>query len=998
MKRLFFSVFLIGTIHAQGITVADSNALVDLYNSTGGASWTNKTGWLTTAFAKDWFGVTRAGNRVAAIDLSNNNLVGTIPSTIGNLSNLNSLQLFNNKLTGTIPAGLATLLNLTSLGLEQNQLSGQIPAAIGNIGGLTQITLSDNLFTDSIPVTFKNLSFLQKLEIQNNRLDVLPKLNSIGTLTTLKVEGNRFTFEDIVPNVGVATFSFSPQDSALLYATVNANEASKLRIPATVGGSGNLYQWKKNNVAIGTQTQDTLKIDSVTITDAASYNCDITNPGAAGLTLRRKTQVLQVQGVAPEKPTGLTALGVSTSRINVSWNAATGVVTKYRVFRSLTAASGYAQIDSTIASVRTYANTGLNSKTIYFYRVASVGNFGISLLSDSTRDTTFNATPVRAIAIADTSYLEGFGKTFRTKLSHNFTDADDATLTFTAVTTPAQITATISSDTLYLKSVAGFSSAASVIIRASDGQFTVSDTFIVTQSPDNFPPVITSFTTAATSDANTALPASCNVTDNSAVGTVRLIYQRSGSVQDSVTMTAAGNVYSAQVPASAITTAGVIVFVKALDPKGNLAISDTQSTAVNFTTLSPAAITGADYASGIPSGRWRLISVPGDLTDKKVSTLVSNPLATEYTSWDVGGGLTTNVANGEAVWFIHRLGANLPITVTSGKTNPVNGKVITLQAGWNLIGNPFPFVVNIALNQTQFYGPLSYTGSSNTVAGWSGVLTQLNPFGGYAIYNRGAARTITIRASGVTVPKAIAAEFELEARAEGNRDGIRYGDWANFIRVINDERPADFDAPEPIAAEEFISVGFARDDKPLREVYYGSGENGFMANVNVLSKLSGGTMHFDLTRNSKNWEVKIFDYDENRFVELGSALNLHSGKYTIVAGNADFVNNNIKSFSALPKQFLLGQNYPNPFNPTTQIKYTLAQTSKIRIEIFNTLGQRVTTLIGGEVKPTGNYEVTWNGRDELNRAVGSGLFFYRLTAESLSGKQFVQTRKMLLVK
>ncbi len=82
----------------------------------------------------------------------------------------------------------------------------------------------------------------------------------------------------------------------------------------------------------------------------------------------------------------------------------------------------------------------------------------------------------------------------------------------------------------------------------------------------------------------------------------------------------------------------------------------------------------------------------------------------------------------------------------------------------------------------------------------------------------------------------------------------------------------------------------------------------------------------------------------------------------------------------LVSRFELKQNYPNPFNPETQIKFGLPTSengSKATLVIYNQLGQKVRTLVN-EMKPSGRYEVTWNGQDDSGRAVASGVYYYQL--------------------
>ena len=94
----------------------------------------------------------------------------------------------------------------------------------------------------------------------------------------------------------------------------------------------------------------------------------------------------------------------------------------------------------------------------------------------------------------------------------------------------------------------------------------------------------------------------------------------------------------------------------------------------------------------------------------------------------------------------------------------------------------------------------------------------------------------------------------------------------------------------------------------------------------------------------------------------------------------------------VPNTFALHQNYPNPFNASTEIRYQLPQDGYVTLRIFNTLGQQVRTLADGAQK-AGESSVTWDGRDDGDREVSSGIYFCRLKAGDSS-----KTIKMMLVR
>jgi hypothetical protein len=101
--------------------------------------------------------------------------------------------------------------------------------------------------------------------------------------------------------------------------------------------------------------------------------------------------------------------------------------------------------------------------------------------------------------------------------------------------------------------------------------------------------------------------------------------------------------------------------------------------------------------------------------------------------------------------------------------------------------------------------------------------------------------------------------------------------------------------------------------------------------------------------------------------------------------------------SALPTEYALLQNYPNPFNPTTNIRFALPTASRVTVEIYNLLGQRVSTLLD-EALAAGYHSVEWNGTGSTGRVVGSGVYFVRFAANGTDGATFSDTRKLVLMK
>jgi hypothetical protein len=99
-----------------------------------------------------------------------------------------------------------------------------------------------------------------------------------------------------------------------------------------------------------------------------------------------------------------------------------------------------------------------------------------------------------------------------------------------------------------------------------------------------------------------------------------------------------------------------------------------------------------------------------------------------------------------------------------------------------------------------------------------------------------------------------------------------------------------------------------------------------------------------------------------------------------------------------PAGFALESSYPNPFNPSTQIGYSLPESGKVSLMIFDVLGREITTLVDG-YQQAGRYTVIWNSKQNSSVPVSSGVYFARLrVTNDLGMVKFTKTSRLLLMK
>jgi len=208
-------------------------ALIELYKATGGDNWGKNTNWCSDKPLREWYGIiVNQKGRVREIYLGRNNLVGVIPESIGNLTELTELSLESNQLSGGIPESIGNLTELTKLFLDSNQLSGGIPESIGNLTALTRLELNGNQLTGSIPESIGNLRNLTSLELYYNKLTgEIPK--SIGNLSELW--GLNLSYNKLRGNIPESIGNLAK----LVYLNITSNQLSG-NIPESIGNLSEL--------------------------------------------------------------------------------------------------------------------------------------------------------------------------------------------------------------------------------------------------------------------------------------------------------------------------------------------------------------------------------------------------------------------------------------------------------------------------------------------------------------------------------------------------------------------------------------------------------------------------------------------------------------------------------------------------------------------------------------------------------------------------------------
>ncbi|HYQ85629.1 MAG TPA: T9SS type A sorting domain-containing protein, partial [Bacteroidota bacterium] len=417
-----------------------------------------------------------------------------------------------------------------------------------------------------------------------------------------------------------------------------------------------------------------------------------------------------------------------------------------------------------------------------------------------------------------------------------------------------------------------------------------------------------------------------------------------------------------------------------------------------------------------PTTAYRLVGGPGIVDTVRVSSILTGKQKIDWrVFWDNGAADnylvelsgTSNLITGAGYWVLNK--GNLDVSTTM-RMPPLAADAtfsIPLHAAWNIIANPFDKNVSWISVQDANGLPaaariLSYSGSYDS----SGTMQT---FGGYYYFNASNATSLKIPYPfGLTQPmrarQAVREDDGWKVRLSYETDINRDAD--NYIGITPGAK-AGYDELETHKPPLFLDQGFLYFPRPDWDASYSRFNTDFRPALG-----DGQVWEFEVMNPRKsrgvirlggiegipaeNQVILVGEYEstpidmrkDNSYTFTPAADRM---KFRLITGKQTFVEKELGKLA--PQAYELAQNFPNPFNSTTAISVKLPEDSKIRLEIYSTLGQRIAELADG-LYTRGVHTFRWQGTDEAGRAVATGVYFYRLTY----GTNLVQSKKMIIAK
>jgi hypothetical protein len=488
------------------------------------------------------------------------------------------------------------------------------------------------------------------------------------------------------------------------------------------------------------------------------------------------------------------------------------------------------------------------------------------------------------------------------------------------------------------------------------------------------------------------------------------------------------------IPANFVTIRGVEYYVSLSD--GQTVVTFPAINPVNQPAILTVQIDRLAYPLALAPKAHRMVSTPVALEKSDIDSVLSDdygaydflPRRWRIFRWQNGAyaehpGINAEFTPGAAFWLIALTGE--PFDVDSAlSVNSAQAFTVTLQPGFNQIGNPFAFPVAWAEvgGSAQVQAPVKWNGED-----YEYNQTILQPFEGYFVFNS-AATNVTLSvppresqnpSSKVAAPAQLSEkEFILQIKARGLHSGWK--DQQNFVGMLdaatNESDRLDFLEAPPFG--DHLRLSIVAEGNAYAGNFHAIAANGSFWDLQISTTGRKETVHLAFADHEKlpaNFQIWLLDKDRQ------SSLSVHNGEAEVeapekgkskslrlIVGTPAFANQANDGIALVPHQFALKQNYPNPFwsaatsrfvadaaprgagNLGTIIEYELAERSEVRLEIYNILGQRVQTLVNA-VQAAGVYQVNWAGADHGGQLVSSGVYLCRLKAG-----EFVAVRKLVL--
>jgi hypothetical protein len=383
---------------------------------------------------------------------------------------------------------------------------------------------------------------------------------------------------------------------------------------------------------------------------------------------------------------------------------------------------------------------------------------------------------------------------------------------------------------------------------------------------------------------------------------------------------------------------------------------------------------------------WNMISTPTSVANDSLIVLFPSSLFPYAFSFNPGTGYAQQrtLTIGPAYW-----GKFPSITSQTIVGYPLMRDSIPVAVGWNMIGS-----ISCTIDTGSIVSsPGGLRGSNWFAYGSSGyvIANQIQPGHGYWVKSTGNGHFLlncgpVAKSASGTIPSLSAILNSVTiSDAHGNAQTLYFGcdPKEELIGMNFDLPPAPpggaFDARfENVEGGTLARIHSSRIASPLEFP------------IAVSADSYPLTVRWDVSKGTGQYELTDGTTPAGRELRGTGSLTLGNNSLRRLAVR-------LVGDGQAPTQFVLDQNYPNPFNPSTLIRYGIPVDSRVSIEVFDVLGQRVRVLLRGE-KVASYHVIEWNGMDDNGTQLAAGIYFVRVAGTGMNGAVFSGVRKVMLLR
>jgi len=590
--------------------------------------------------------------------------------------------------------------------------------------------------------------------------------------------------------------------------------------------------------------------------------------------------------------------------------------------------------------------------------------------------TAVNDAPVIVTTISDTTVDEDSDSVMLADLDVVFNDVDsDLTLSYTNDNT-GLLTVNVDGDNaVTLAFTTDSSGTANLTLIADDGEYTITDSIVVTVNPVNDAPGI-------------VLPDTIFSNEDGLLAVDFTPYFNDIDSDTSLVLTADGNVYINVVIDTFLVTFtadtnwnGFEDIVFTIDDQ-NLRFTDSDTVRVTVLAVNDAPIITAIDSVTIAEDSSAAVNLfATDVDEDSLEFAVSSD--TSAVIADVNGSTLTLTP--EANWNGM---ANISAIVSDGDLSDTTSFVLSITP---VNDAPVFALTDTTINEGETIDiillavdfdddELTYSGSSDTNA----VIVSLieDTLSVSLVDNWNGSSVITVVVT----------------------DESSTSDTADFILTVNpvNDSPEEFSVIYPTVSDTFST--HADNDTLIQFTWGKSSDIDSEINYTLTIELEFfGNVYTDIHEDISDTTIGISSHSLDPILEVVSQdeavfiyyVHASDEEYT-VSDTGEFVLSRealgIDDDAGIPEVFALHRNYPNPFNPITTLRYDLSEKANVNIIIYDMLGRQVRTLIN-QTQDAGFKSVIWDATNDYGKPVSAGVYLYQIQAG-----EFVQTRKMVLLK